>query len=274
MEENELPEEESEPVEDTATEIPPEPEAAPPKEEQEFAHVEFTPAQQKRFNRLYAQVKQQEAIQNQLAEDNRKLVERLSQMETRTLEKESKTTLDSLKAARREAISTGDAERLEQIEDKIEEYKTAVQKAKDEIETTKKVEQEPLSTQLVSRIQEWAQETDDSGTVMRPFVHPNHPDHERFKLVTEFVLRDPSMSDKDEDEYFLAVDKALENFGMLKPKTQAKPKPTIASVLSSDTGGAGKSGTKLSPEQRKIARNMFRSSKDPEEEYRKAMLES
>lgn len=249
-----------------------------PSKGEKFDRVDFTPEQQMRFNRMYAQVKQNEAVNRQLIEDNKKLLNKVMQIETQTVDKEITDAMSKLRAEKQRAYENGDVKALDRLDEEIYDLKEKQKKFKEEEKAIKAEAEIPaLEPALVDRVIEWSKETDDEGNYVRPFVNPNHKDHKRFLRITEFVLTDPEAQGKTEDEMFEAVDTALKSYGLIKEvaKTPIGRKPVIPSVLTGDSETRGKaSGTvSLTNEQRYVAKKMFPKSKDPERDYALALKE-
>jgi hypothetical protein len=247
-----------------------------PTKGEKFDRVEFTPEQQMRFNRMYAQVKKNEAVNRQLIEDNRKLLDKVMQIESQTVDKEITDAMSKLRAEKQRAYENGDVKALDRLDEEIYDLKEKQKKFKEEEKSIKKdLETPALDPELTSRVVEWSKETDTEGKLLRPFVNPNHKDHAKFLRITDFVLTDPEMQGKTEDDMFEAVDKALKSYGLLREdnKVSSSKKPIIPSMLTGDSETRGKaSGTvSLTNEQRYVAKKMFPKSKDPEREYALAL---
>lgn len=244
---------------------------------EKFDYVELTPDQQRRFNRLYAQVKTNEAVNKQLIEDNKKLLTKVMQIESQNIDRELSEAMNKLRAEKQRAYENGDVKAIDKVDDEIYELKEKQRKYKEETEAVNKdLETVKLDPHTVERVKEWGAETNSDGELLRPFVNPNHKDHKRFLRITEFVLTDPEMEGKSEDDMFEAVDKALKVYGLIKEdgKPQSK-KLTTPSVLVSDGGSGGRSANtvSLTSEQRYVARKMFPKSANPERDYALALKE-
>lgn len=259
-------------TQNTTEQEEPERKLAPEEVAEKWEHVPLTPEQQMRFNRLYAQVKRNEKVTQQLIEDNRKLIARLTELEAGSAEKDVAQALVALRQARVAAFEAGDFAKINEIDDQIDELKQKQREVKTEREKLKqppKEVEEELPEETRQRIIEWAQETDEQGELKRPFVDPAHKDHKKFMRLLEFVLTDPENDGKSEDELFAAVEQAIELHGLGK-----KPKPKIAAVLPVSDSRPSRADTPLTPEQRYVARRLFPNSKDPEAEYRKALKDA
>lgn len=244
--------------------------------DQEWGHVDFSDpvATQRRFNRMYAQTKHNEGIQKQLLEDNKKLIERLEAIENSKSKETLQSSLEKLKAERRNALINGDLVRADELDDAIFDLKTST---KNEPVKEKKEETPYISPGLQARVGSWITETDEEGNVLRPYATPGHPQHEQFRKIVEGILADPEVAatvlhldanDPNVDEVFTRVDKAMEAVGLSKKrKTRINP-PVLAPT---PKGGNAAGETKLTMEQIAVAKKLYKGDPDPIGRYKKAL---
>ena len=230
-------------------------------EDQEWNKVELTPDQQKRFNRLYAQVKSQERIQNDIIEQNRKLMDKLEAYEAKTKTTEHVSQLEQLKAERRECLMTGDLAKADELDEQIFELRSNKPKAHEPKAAEQAYELEP---EIKERVVEWANEVDDAGDMLRPFILVGHPKHKTSMAIIESVLQDESLSGKDVEDYVKAVDEALIANGIMKAKRKAEPSIVLESA---SRPRGGKVIQKLSFEELHVAKRMYPNDPDPAKRY-------
>lgn len=247
-------------------------------EDQEWGHVDFTTADpatiQRRMNRMYAQTKQHEKIQAQLAEDNRRLVERLEALENSKSTETHVSKLESLKAERRNALINGDLVRADELDDAIFELRNNKPEV---IKESKKEELPYISPALQTRATNWMQETDEEGNLLRPFASPDHPKHKQFIKIVEGIVSDPEVAatilhldadDPNIDDVFNRVDKAMEVVGLAK-KRKSKIIPSV--LTPTPKGGNNKGEIKLTMEQIAVAKKMYKGDPDPIARYKNAL---
>ncbi len=244
-------------------------------EDQEWGHVDFSDpvATQRRFNRMYAQAKHQEKMQAQLAEDNRRLAERLEAIENSKSTETHVSKLETLKAERRNALINGDLVRADELDDAIFELRSN----KPEVIKEKKEELPYISPALQTRATNWMQETDEEGNLLRPFASPDHPQHKQFIKIVEGIVSDPEVAatvlhldanDPNVDDVFNRVDKAMEAVGLAK-KRKAKIIPSV--LTPTPKGGNNKGEVKLTMEQIAVAKKMYKGDPDPIARYKNAL---
>ena len=232
-------------------------------EDQEWNKVELNPEQQKRFNRIYAQLKSQDTIQAEIIKQNRQLMDKLEQYETTGKTVEHKTELEKLKAVRRTMLMEGRLEEADQLDEQIYELRQAKPKAK-EPTVDQPVQLDPA---IQNKVVSWANAVDADGEMLRPFMLPGHPKNKAALVLIESVLRDDALYGRDIDEYVIAIDKALESAGYMKTKTKTGFSPVLES---SGQPRASRGKTSLSMEEIAVAKKMYRDDPDPIARYMKA----
>ena len=247
--------EETEEVQTEENETPKEtkgrPEGLP--EDQEWDRVDFETADpetiQRRFNRLYAGQKTTENALKQAAEDNRKLADRLEEIERNRTEQDNSRRLSELKQEKIKALEEGETARAVEIDDQILDIKTAEKPAP---KVEKEEIQEPgwFTPQKQQALVNWASESDGNGNLKRPWAEEGHPKNPRCIEITNAVLNDPDFAGADMTEILSEVDRLM---------TPRQKKPSAAPVLS---GGDApretkKTSVKLTEEQKLVARRMY-----------------
>lgn len=229
--------------------------------DQEWNKVELTPEAQRRFNRLYAQIKTQERVQNEIIDQNRKLMEKLEAYETGVNVEKHTSKLEQLKAERREYLMAGELAKADELDEQIFELRSNKPKAKEP-----KADQQAydLQPEVKERVVEWANEVDESGDMIRPFILVGHPKHKASMAIIESVLQDESLYGKDVEDYVKAVDKALIANGIMKTKRKAEPSIVLES---SNQPRGGRVPTKLSFEELHVAKRMYPNDPDPAKRY-------
>ena len=248
-----------------------------PSKGERWNHTDLSPEQQMRFNRIYGQMKRGQAVQEQLLKDNKALFEKISKLEASMTDNEVEGAMRALKKARSAAITSMDADRLEEVDAEIEKLREKHQEAKKQQEEDNKKKQAemekvendyalPASTQ--EAIQKWVLEKDDEGNFIRPFADPQHPQHRKFARIVNQVLTDDEASSMTEKEIFEAVDTALEAFGLTKKRNKPASKEVLPNVLPGLSSSKSREEAKpLSETERFVARKMFPNDPEAEKKY-------
>lgn len=238
-----------------------------------WEEVEFTPEQQARFNRIYGQMKQKDKVIEQMATDQRKLFERLDNIETSQQERETGSQLDMLRTAEREALEVGDTTKAQELRDEITDLKiqSAQPKPKEEPKpqvTGNEFVNEYLTPNRMTTLQAWVAETGDDGQPLRPWASEDHPHHKTAMRAAWAVIGDPSMEGSEIGEYLTEVDKVTNAI----IGTPTKAKRPAATVLGNDGDAPPRreKGVNLDENQKMVARAMFPGMKASEAETRYA----
>lgn len=229
-----------------------------PQEEQEWGHVEFTPQQQRRFNRMYAQVKDLESRLNLALEDNKVVFQKLNEYNKRSAAKEYDERINNLKAAKRAAMREGEYDEADKYDDELEKVRAEQLEASKEEELKPKageVPEQELPPEVIEKISIWTMEKDAQGNLLRPYAaNDKHPQHAKFRKIVDDIINDPDYDGLDEDEYFKIVDNVCEARGLLK---RSKPARQQSNVLSNQAGVAKKGKTiQLSRDEMAVATKM------------------
>lgn len=195
--------------------------------------VEFTPEQQKRFDRVYGQVKTMERElkeARQFMKDQAKALMTVQQgqqqiashiVDTSFSQKESQ-----LIEARKAAFEKGDLEAFTRASDEIAELKLekkfAAQKPqKPEVQVQ---EDKPISADDIVNMalqegeithnditiyQSWARETDQFGQPLRPWINQMDMRNSRAAYIAAAVANDPSMEGKTMAQKLMEIDKLM-----------------------------------------------------------------
>lgn len=258
-----------------------------------WERAEFTEDQQKRFNRVYKEMKgyQSEAYElRKIAQDQSLAIEELRKNQNQVIshiqENDFAKTENQLKDQRRAAYDAGNLALVDEINDRLAdikiEKKLSGTKQKEQPQPQPRgfgagdavnnaVKMGVISSNDAEVYREWAGETDENGNLLRPWV--NEYDHRNNHAAIEgkAVFTNPAFVDKPFSEKLKEIDKRMG----IKMKQSA----------SSGVMGGGNltrekniSTVKLSPEIERIAiRSQFAGrGKSPQEHieaYRKQVLE-
>lgn len=152
--------------------------------------VELTPEQQKRFNRLYGQVKgfertikDYEKIMREQSELLDKLDKNQNVIVNHLQETDFVKTEKMLKEQRKEAFNKGDLETYDDLTDKINDIKIQKKLSEKEVKEPRKkvtsgedfvnrgIQKGTISEEDLEVYRAWASETDENGNLLRPWVN-------------------------------------------------------------------------------------------------------
>lgn len=210
--------------------------------------VELPPAVQKRFNRVFAEMKQSHRDKLEMADMARKAVERADAVERKLAEKETEDRADTLKAMKVQALDKGDHVKATEIDDQLTKLRTPKPVAEKPREQPRQAQQPGLTNDQVEVIREWAEEVGDSGNFSRPWAQAGHPKHDDFIRHAQELIDDPRTRARGIGAVLDSIDRRM---GSSKK---------VASVLSGD-GGRAPNKTSLSDDERRVAKLMY--PKDP-----------
>lgn len=221
--------------------------------DQEWDRVDFETADaqtiQRRFNRLYASTKQADAALLVAAADNRKLADRVEKLESTGEADKTATRITELKVEKVKAIESEEHARVVEIDDQIQDLK--LPKPKEEPKVEVEVRQEVSDWFTPARQSElvtWANQSDDKGSLKRPWAQPDHPKNARCIELTNAVLNDPDFAGAEMNEILSEVDRLM------------APRQRPTAVVLPDKGGVRevkKDKVNLNEEQKLIARKMY-----------------
>jgi hypothetical protein len=245
-------------------------------EDERWEPIELTPEAQKRFNRIYAQnqsykrtTEETAKIAKSLAEENKRLEERLNKLEQGYSEDKKEVTIDRLKKERREALANGDDDRVLELTDEIISLKyrkpevSEKKEVKEEVSKEEVKEEPEIDQELEKIIFDWRYEKNKNGMLLRPWAVDDHPENKMAIKMAEAIVEREDGNITIED-LLAQVEKGMNRYlGISKERT-----PTN---VESTGGGKGKVSTSsLTPEQKRVAKLMFPNEKDPFERYAKA----
>jgi hypothetical protein len=221
--------------------------------------VDLTPEQEARFKRVYYHMKQNERISEQMAEQNRKLLERIEKMETEHEKKSATDRLTQLRAQEKAALEEGDYEKASSVRDQITDLKVDSKVPKE-----KPKEPEPwLTPERESQIAQWCGETDDKGNLVRPWADPDHENHETMVEIAESMIRkNPNIT----------LGELLDKWDAKAKALVPKPARPAAPVLSGSSDVRPNKKVALSEDEKLTATRMFpdKPTKEAHERYLKA----
>ena len=226
------------------------PAAAAPPVDPGDVKVEIPPELQPRFNQIWKNFKQQEAI-------NARLNQHLSRMEgalDAALDKLSRTEREGVEAKIRDAHDRGDTQAAMTL---TREAIDAAAKPVPKVATQEAPQAEGgLAPQEMTVLFAWANETADDGSVKRPWAQQGHPKQRATAAMAQAVMLDPDFADKPLRAVLAEVDRRM---GLTAPR--ANGNGGVPGGITSDTrprapakGGAAL----LSPAEIAQARKMGR----------------
>lgn len=227
--------------------------------------VEMDQETQARFNRIYGNMKQYERVVDKMGKENKMLIDRINELETKFVDKDVKDEITSLKEQKREALEMGEIDRVLEIDDQILEARLKAQK-----EPPPKEEPDPqviadewMTPERKTALESWAIETDEGGQFRRPWANPAHPDHPKAVKVAQAVVEDPNFDGDDITAILAEVDRKMGSFD--------KPKRTTPTVIGDSSGAPrrGQRDVKLTEDQKLVARKMGMSEKQYVEAMKK-----
>ena len=240
----------------------PEP-SAEPTAEQTTDYIELPPKVQSRFNRIYANMKDYERKLHEQTAINKRLTDKLSAIEQQTGAKTGVDMLTQMKAARRQAIETGDLDTADQIDDQMFDMRLRIMAAQAQPQADNGQQQpansgnnstqqaNQLTPEQIQRITEWSDEHDESGTHLRPWSSPGHPQHDRMKSLAASMMLEPKYQDMDLDDFLTDLDKTMnlvagprqsQRATVLKPDANRRPTGTKTSLSTEQKAVADRMG--------------------------------
>jgi len=239
-------------------EVTQEAEAEAPAEKEGTQFVEFdSPEVEKRFRRVYGNMKEYERQNQQLVRDQKALLQKTQTLEEKLASIEQDSTdqrLESLRTEKAAAYEAGEIDKVLEIDEKILDARVKTSTPEPKAEPAPEPEPEGLSPELQHAIDAWSNEVDDGGQYIRPWSHPTHPLYSKALPIAETVLKDPDMQGADTEDFLKEIEKRVTKVFDLN-----QPKPRGQTVLANDGDVTPKSGkgVKLNPEQKQVAWRMF-----------------
>ena len=222
-----------------------------PKENETTDFVAMDEKMQKRFNRVYSNMKQFERLYAQTMKDQKVLLDRLSALEGKQQEQAVTQAVENLKARKVQALESGDHKGAVEIDDQIAQVR-AVPEKKPEPITTPTMEPVPeISTPDKELIQEWAHELTGDGNFRRPWAQAGHPYNAKATSIGMAVLEDPEFKGKATEEILKEVDRLMG----IEVKTLKRTSPVLSS--DADVPARKSKDLKLTVDQKKIAEVLY-----------------
>jgi hypothetical protein len=226
-------------------------------------HVEIPDEVKPRFNRLYGEVKTLQRISREkddILRQQSEAIEDLRKNQTQVVSYLQDTdfvkTESQLKEQRKEAYEKGNLLLVDDINDKLAEIKiekklSKLNKVNEQKEAprgfdaNKAVERANLSPEDMEVYKAWANETDDNGNLVRPWV--NERDQRNIAAATEgaAVFRNPIYANRAFGDKLKEIDKRM---GLINQNTASGVMGT-----GNLTSSKKSSTLKLTPNQEKIA---------------------
>lgn len=148
--------------------------------------VDFsTPEQQKKFNDIYKQVKMSDARNKMLMDAIERQNQVIDELQGRFSQTDHAEAEKVLNSRLREARDSGDEEKADKILQEIIDFRTEakIKQLSRPKEQKPKQDYDPDVQAVVS----FAQETDNSGNLLRPWIAETHPQHQNAMKVASAV---------------------------------------------------------------------------------------
>ncbi len=225
-------------------EIPQEPEQEIEENEEEgdgYEYVKFDPPTQKRFNRMYGQVKaqdvklaKQEKLFTDMQEHFAKVSKKLQTYEDAETVKNNEAQINRIKQEIAEASSDGDSTRVAELTYDLVKQETANQ--------NKPVVEEPVAPQSSVTSEEqayaanWTGEMADNGDFVRPWAQDGHPLKPFMIKMVETVASHPDHTNDTIEDIFEKVDAIMfaQTGKNINNNVNTNSEPTVATVSNSN----------------------------------------
>jgi len=244
-------------------------------DDEEWDHVELSPDAQKRFNRVYGALKHHQLLGEQLLKDNVALADRLQALEKNVFDSDHQRTEAQLKAAKVGALSSGDYQRVADIDDALMELRIKAQQPTQPVlaSETQQAQDLVLDADTKALLDEWGSERGPSGEPLRPWVDPKHPLHEKATRAHAMVMADPMTAFADVSTVLEAIDKhmGVAPHRTVQPSAAAKPARHLDFKASEAPPKSRAPLPTLTAQQIHIAKRMYRGDPDPVGRYKRAM---
>lgn len=158
------------------------------------------PAVKERIDDLYKQVKKSDERNQTLIEHQRgleealeKATEALDKLTNKQVRDEQEDVLKDIKAQIKQARADGDEDKIDELTERLIDFKAEQKLAKKEpLKVTKKeAPKAPYTMEEAAFIGMLAQETDpETGDYVRPWMHQNHPDHRKSVEIGGEIARE------------------------------------------------------------------------------------
>lgn len=220
--------------------------------------VELPPAAQKRFDRLYRQVKAQDEKLMLQGQHLQLLTGKLSKAEQAVNDERGRDAMERLRTQIKDARETGD-------EDKVEKLREQLGEVQAEIAINKRVQAAapkppaqppesgpiPMSKTDVVTVRKWSDEVDGDGNFKRPWTQDGHSKVDDASDYLAQLVNSPDHEDLTMAEKLEMVDK---KFGVKQPGRREAG----AQVAGADLTGAAATGKpRITSEQARVAEKLF-----------------
>jgi hypothetical protein len=213
---------------------------------------------EKRFERMYANVKNlerktqmSERDRHALFEANRRLVEEIENIKSAQTQRVAQDEISVIKAEINSALMAADYAKATDLTERLAELKASKREDKP-IPVAQPAAQEPIDLTPVEQRQivAWQQAVDDDGQPVRPWAHPGHPKFQKMQALIAAATKDPDMEGAPLSDILSHVDGLMSGTG--------KARQASAAVLS-PTGEVPKQARAiaLSDTEKRVAEKMF-----------------
>lgn len=215
--------------------------------------VEFsTPEQQKKFNDIYKQVKMSDARNKMQSDMLAKAMDKISELESRFSQTDHAEAERILTSRLKEARDSGDEDKADKILQEIIDFRVD-----SKIRTAAAPKAQvvnPSDDADVQTVVQYAQETDDRGAPVRPWIAQNHPKHnEAMKLAGALALQvNAELGYTDIGEVFRRMDDAMKPKAKLPQGNSRAADPMRGNLTNRPTQGK----IKLSPQELAAAQKL------------------
>ena len=171
------------------TEVP-KPESLP--KDQEWDHVEFDEKTQRRFNRVYAEMKSTKDLVARMGQDNRALLDKIEEMESNQAKKSTDDQVANLIQQEKVALEEQDYERASRVRDQITDIKVEakIPKEKPKPEPTEEEQYESwLTPDRAKALNDFANAKNEKGELLHPWADADHPDYETAIAAAQVVVQ-------------------------------------------------------------------------------------
>ncbi len=223
-----------------------------------FEQVDLPPEAQKRFDRLYRQIKAQDKAKMLQGVHLTQLTDTVSRLQAELAAEKSKDAVTSLRAQIKEARESGDEERVEKLRDQLVEVQAeaAVQKRTQPKEAPKQALEAPAMPEIsrsdTAAIKRWSVAADDNGKYLRPWTQEGHRDVDTAAQHLVEVLNSEEFEDHTIEEKLAEVDRRMGFKKAIPTRKEGN------AVLGADlTGSANKDKPSLTRDQAEVAEKLY-----------------
>lgn len=224
----------------------------PVEEDPKKKWVEFTPEQQAKFNDMYKQTKMSDARNQMLTKMLEEQQKQLDELKSRFSQTDQAEAEKILKQRLQEARDEGDVDKELKIFDELIAVRNA-EKPKAKEPQKQELADDPETRYVVAL----AQETDDSGQPLRPWLSDKHPRYKSMLTQAAIVAAELEASGKEAD--ITSVMKLLDERMNKKPNPRS-PDPLGGNLTTSKNTNNIK--PKLSSQEKAIAAKLGMSEAD------------